>query len=118
LKSNSPLTLASPHLSESTVKLFKKIVALGVLHGDVRLANVMVTQNGQLFLIDFGLAVVDVGVLLLKNLFSRMSYNFIAIRPFYTFPNHVLSAKDYWFDQQLLARPTIFGLIKDRWLDQ
>ena len=58
LKYNSPLALANPHLGESTVKLFEKIVALGVLHGDVRLANVMVTRNGQLFLIDFGLAVV------------------------------------------------------------
>ena len=58
LESNSPLALANPHLGETTVKLFERIVALGVLHGDVRPANIMTTPDGRLFLIDFGLAVI------------------------------------------------------------
>jgi serine/threonine protein kinase len=54
--SESPITFTHPHLGQAAVHLFEKIVPLGVLHGDVRLANIMVQDDGRVFLLDFALA--------------------------------------------------------------
>jgi len=42
-----------PYIGEAAVDCFDKITQCGVLHGDVRLANVMMKHSGRVVLLDF-----------------------------------------------------------------
>ena len=53
----SPLARTHEHIGQATVVCFERIHSLGVLHGDVRLGNLMVrNSDGRVFLVDFALA--------------------------------------------------------------
>lgn len=55
--SDSSLALKYPHIGEHAVCCMEKINELGVLHGDIRMANIMVrNEDGRVVVIDFGLA--------------------------------------------------------------
>lgn len=58
IKPNSPTALANCHLGQAILLNFEKLSNLGVLHGDVRLPNIIVQNDGRIFFIDFGLAFV------------------------------------------------------------
>ena len=54
----SPLALTRPQIGQATVNCYKRIISLGVLHGDVRLPNIIVRNDGRVFLLDFALAMI------------------------------------------------------------
>jgi hypothetical protein len=55
---DSLIAIDHPQLSQAVVQCFESIIPLGILHGDVRLANVLIRDSdSQVFLIDFGLAI-------------------------------------------------------------
>jgi hypothetical protein len=54
---DSPIAVANPHIGQRIFDLFRKIAELGILHNDVRPANVMVRNDGRVFLIDFAQAI-------------------------------------------------------------
>ena len=57
LHSDSSLALKYPHIGEHAVCCFEKINDLGVLHGDIRMANIMLqNDSGRVVVIDFALA--------------------------------------------------------------
>ena len=57
IDTESPIALTHTHICQAAVMCFEHIIPLGVLHGDVRLANVMVrNSDGRVFLLDFALA--------------------------------------------------------------
>jgi len=45
--------LRHPYIGEAAVDCFDKITQCGVLHGNVRLANLMMTDSGRVILLDF-----------------------------------------------------------------
>jgi len=45
-----------PYVGQAAVDCFDTITRCGVLHGDVRLANIMVSDSGRIYLIDFAFA--------------------------------------------------------------
>jgi serine/threonine protein kinase len=49
-------SLKCPHVGEAVILCLEKIFPFGILHGDVRPANVMVRLDGHIFLIDFAYA--------------------------------------------------------------
>lgn len=49
----SSLATEYPHIAEAALECFNKIVRFGVIHNDVRLANMMVNNVGRIYLIDF-----------------------------------------------------------------
>ena len=51
-----PFALNNPHIGQAAVNCYERIISLGVVHGDVRLANIMVRNDGCVFLLDFALA--------------------------------------------------------------
>ena len=57
IEPHSPLALCYPYIGEVAVTCFEKIISLGVLHGDVRLANIIISQDGHVFIIDFAMAI-------------------------------------------------------------
>jgi tRNA A-37 threonylcarbamoyl transferase component Bud32 len=57
LDSGSPLAVKHPHIGQTTVDCFDRIARLGVLHGDIHLGNIVVRQDGRVFLVDFALAI-------------------------------------------------------------
>ena len=52
----SPISTQYPHIAEAALECFNKIVHFGVIHNDVRLANIMVNNDGRIYLIDFAFA--------------------------------------------------------------
>jgi tRNA A-37 threonylcarbamoyl transferase component Bud32 len=53
----SPLVHKHKHIGQASVICFERIHSLGVLHGDVRLGNLMIRDSdGRVFLLDFALA--------------------------------------------------------------
>ena len=52
----SPLSTQHLHIAETAHECFNKIIHFGVIHNDVRLANVMVNNVGRIYLIDFAFA--------------------------------------------------------------
>jgi serine/threonine protein kinase len=55
LDTESCLT-SHPYIGQAAVDCFDKITQFGVLHGDVRLANLMINISGRVYLIDFAFA--------------------------------------------------------------
>jgi serine/threonine protein kinase len=54
----SPFVSTHKHIGRAAVMCFERIHSLGVLHGDVRIGNLMVrNSDGRVFLMDFALAV-------------------------------------------------------------
>jgi len=45
-----------PYIGEGAVDCFDKIIRCGLLHGDIRLANLMINNSGRVYLIDFAFA--------------------------------------------------------------
>lgn len=57
LDSECPLVRTHRHIGQAAVMCFERIHSLGVLHGDVRLGNLMVrNHDGRVFLLDFALS--------------------------------------------------------------
>lgn len=57
IDTESPLVHKHKHIGQTSVICFERIHSLGVLHGDVRLGNLMVrNSDGRVFLLDFALA--------------------------------------------------------------
>ena len=57
LDNESPLVHKHKHIGQAAVICFERIHSLGVLHGDVRLGNLMVrNSDGRVFLVDFAFA--------------------------------------------------------------
>jgi serine/threonine protein kinase len=53
----STFAVVHPHIGQSAVNCFEKVTSLGVLHGDIRLANLVVRkEDGKVFLLDFALS--------------------------------------------------------------
>ena len=52
----SSLSTQHPHIAEAAHECFNKIIRFGVIHNDVRLANIMVNNVGRIYLIDFAFA--------------------------------------------------------------
>jgi len=52
----SSISTQYPHIAEAALECFNKIVRFGVIHNDVRLANIMVNNDGRIYLIDFAFA--------------------------------------------------------------
>jgi ABC1 atypical kinase-like domain len=52
----SSLSTQHRHIAEAAHECFNKIIRFGVIHNDVRLANVMVDNIGRIYLIDFAFA--------------------------------------------------------------
>jgi tRNA A-37 threonylcarbamoyl transferase component Bud32 len=52
----SSLSTQYPYIAEAAHECFNKIVRFGVIHNDVRLANIMVNNVGRIYLIDFAFA--------------------------------------------------------------
>ena len=52
----SSLSTQYPHIAEAAHECFNKIIRFGVIHNDVRLANIMVNNVGRIYLIDFAFA--------------------------------------------------------------
>jgi len=56
----SPLVPTLKHIGQAAVLCFERIHSLGVLHGDVRLGNLMVRNSDRrVFLVDFALATIQ-----------------------------------------------------------
>jgi serine/threonine protein kinase len=56
LHSLSTLITRNPHIGQIAVDCLVRTTSFGVLHGDIRLANIMVCNNGRVYLLDFGFA--------------------------------------------------------------
>ena len=52
----SSLSIQHPHIAEAAHECFNKIIHFGVVHNDVRLANIMINNVGRIYLIDFAFA--------------------------------------------------------------
>ena len=52
----STLSTEYPHIAEAALECFNKITLFGVIHNDIRLANIMVNNIGRICLIDFAFA--------------------------------------------------------------
>jgi hypothetical protein len=55
LDPESSLATNNPHIGQAAVNCFERIIPFGVLHGDARLANIMIKPDGRVCLIDFAL---------------------------------------------------------------
>jgi serine/threonine protein kinase len=54
----SPLALNHQNIGDAVVNCLERIARLGVMHGDVRLANVIIRRDGRVFLLDFAYAAI------------------------------------------------------------
>lgn len=50
---DSPVAVTNPQIRQRIFDCFTKVTELGILHNDVRPANVMIRKDGRIFLIDF-----------------------------------------------------------------
>ena len=57
ISAQSSYFLTHPHPGEVAVDCFEKMISMGVLHDDVRLANIILAQDDRVFVIDFALAI-------------------------------------------------------------
>ena len=56
LEASSPTATSYPHIGQAVVNCLRRIALHGVLHGDIRLQNFIVRNDGRVFVFDFGLA--------------------------------------------------------------
>ena len=57
LDADSPIMIKYPHIGQAAVNCIRRLALHGVLHGDIRLANFIVREDGRVFIYDFGLAI-------------------------------------------------------------
>jgi tRNA A-37 threonylcarbamoyl transferase component Bud32 len=56
IDSHSSLAITNPHIGQIAIDCFEQITSLGILHGDVRLANIILNTSGRIYIIDFALS--------------------------------------------------------------
>ncbi len=56
LEPDSPIALKYPHIGETAVNCVRQLTLRGVLHGDIRLPNFIVREDGRVFIFDFAFA--------------------------------------------------------------
>lgn len=57
VEADSPIAIGNPHIGQRVFGIFSKVAEMGILHNDVRPANVMVRNDGRVFLLDFAQAI-------------------------------------------------------------
>ena len=56
LEAGSPTAISYPHIGQSVVNCLRRLALHGVLHGDIRLQNFIIRDDGRVFIFDFGLS--------------------------------------------------------------
>ena len=56
LEPDSPIALKYPHIGEMAVNCIRQLALHGVLHGDIRLPNFIIREDGRVFVFDFAFA--------------------------------------------------------------